>query len=345
MIKCPVCGRYIAKTDDFCGWCEADRRKQGMMNESDQDEMVLEPPPPFYRSAWFLWLALILVAPIGIFLLWKYHDWPKAGKWVLSVFFAALFTGMLVLLLSSLGSAHDPQGGGTDSSSGTVSTPQIRETVVIRDKDRAELLKIGDEALLDTLYDIGIQTIWKVSINEERETIRILADVTNDILIQYQDGALEDIYNDVEPRRYYYCADNSHDVYSYRTDTVIMFANAAKKAEREAREKEAFKSYSYDNLLKYNTAELIGTMVRFDGTVHPVSETDEMLKLRVDIDGDEEQVAYVYYAKTESRALNFDEGAYIRVYGQTNGSERYLTDDQTERFVPRISARYIDPVE
>ncbi len=46
----------------------------------------------FYQKPWFMWVMLIFFAPVGIFLIWKYHPEIKKGiKIVLTVVFALWF--------------------------------------------------------------------------------------------------------------------------------------------------------------------------------------------------------------------------------------------------------------
>jgi hypothetical protein len=52
----------------------------------------------FYETNWFLWLTLILCAPIGIFVLWKFHSEETTKlKMILSVIFLALFIVMIIV--------------------------------------------------------------------------------------------------------------------------------------------------------------------------------------------------------------------------------------------------------
>ena len=51
----------------------------------------------FYERNWFLWLSLILFAPFGIFVLWKFHsEESTALKTILTVIFAMLFVGGII---------------------------------------------------------------------------------------------------------------------------------------------------------------------------------------------------------------------------------------------------------
>lgn len=45
----------------------------------------------FYKESWFMWVSLVLFAPLGIFLMWKYGQLKENVKIVLSVVFAVIF--------------------------------------------------------------------------------------------------------------------------------------------------------------------------------------------------------------------------------------------------------------
>lgn len=63
------------------------------------------PKTPFFSRAWVMWAALVLFAPLGIFLLFRQHpDWDKRRKITISAIFAALW---LILLIA--GSAETPE--------------------------------------------------------------------------------------------------------------------------------------------------------------------------------------------------------------------------------------------
>lgn len=63
------------------------------------------PKTPFFSRAWVMWTALVLLAPLGIFLLYRQHpEWDKRRKITISAIFAALW---LILLIA--GSAETPE--------------------------------------------------------------------------------------------------------------------------------------------------------------------------------------------------------------------------------------------
>lgn len=63
---------------------------------------------PFYTKSWFMWVMLIFIAPVGIFLMWKYRNFNKILKVVLSVFFGFVF------LVAIIPSSNDSKSTPTD---------------------------------------------------------------------------------------------------------------------------------------------------------------------------------------------------------------------------------------
>lgn len=45
----------------------------------------------FYEKTWFMWVCLIFIAPVGIFLMWKYNKFNKVARIILSVIFGLVF--------------------------------------------------------------------------------------------------------------------------------------------------------------------------------------------------------------------------------------------------------------
>lgn len=62
----------------------------------------------FYERNWFLWLSLFLFAPLGIFILWRYHEEKHvAFKAILTILFAAIFVCGVVFSIKSVTGHHD----------------------------------------------------------------------------------------------------------------------------------------------------------------------------------------------------------------------------------------------
>lgn len=45
----------------------------------------------FYYKPWFIWLSLVIFAPLGIFLLWKSKRYPKVLSIIITILSAILF--------------------------------------------------------------------------------------------------------------------------------------------------------------------------------------------------------------------------------------------------------------
>lgn len=55
------------------------------------------PKKPFFQRSWVLILSLLLLAPVGIFLLWKNKkEWPKLVKILISIIFGAIWLLALI---------------------------------------------------------------------------------------------------------------------------------------------------------------------------------------------------------------------------------------------------------
>ena len=59
----------------------------------------------FYQKTWFIILTLLIFAPIGIFLLFKYTSWAKSVKIVLAVISLIIFIPILIAALSDKSSS------------------------------------------------------------------------------------------------------------------------------------------------------------------------------------------------------------------------------------------------
>ena len=116
-IVCPKCGRQLVLIDKEK--IEKELKKQeekGKIEEIKKEQR--KDKPKFYTLSWFMWLTLILFAPVGIYLMWQYHpEIKKELKIVLSVLFSAFF---LYALIS--------QPEETTTSSNNEKTPSVKQT-------------------------------------------------------------------------------------------------------------------------------------------------------------------------------------------------------------------------
>lgn len=85
-IVCPKCGRQLENVKET-------------INEKKEESIVDK--PKFYKQNWFMWIMLILFAPIGILLMWKFHpEMKKKSKTILTVIFIIFFIFMFSIMSS-----------------------------------------------------------------------------------------------------------------------------------------------------------------------------------------------------------------------------------------------------
>ena len=72
-----------------------------------------EEKPKFYATNWFMWLTLILFAPIGIVCMWKYKRFPDTTRKILTAVFSLYFIGMMAYV-NSPGYAQQAQAQAQD---------------------------------------------------------------------------------------------------------------------------------------------------------------------------------------------------------------------------------------
>lgn len=57
-------------------------------------------PKPVYKTKWFIWLMLILLTPVGVFLLWKYSGYKRIPKIIITAAFGTLLMwGILIFAI------------------------------------------------------------------------------------------------------------------------------------------------------------------------------------------------------------------------------------------------------
>ncbi len=120
----------------------------------------------FFQKPWFMWLALIFLAPIGIFLMWKYSKLNGAIKIILSIVFGTFF--IMAITPSSKNEYPAPSNdGGVSKPAIQLIKPdeakkidkQIWEALLLSEKIHAEMTKAsaqyanGQISKLD-FYDI-----------------------------------------------------------------------------------------------------------------------------------------------------------------------------------------------
>lgn len=90
---CKFCGGEIDKSSIVCPKCGRQLQviKKEITNTTNDNQ------PKFYEQQWFMWLMLVLFAPVGIFLMWKFNDTlKKKTKIILTVVFVIFFLIMMI---------------------------------------------------------------------------------------------------------------------------------------------------------------------------------------------------------------------------------------------------------
>lgn len=88
---CKFCGQIIDGDALVCSFCGRRLDTENIQFNQNSNNMNVK-GKKFYEKNWFLWLMLILITPVGIFLLWKYHPkMKKTLKIILTIVFAIYF--------------------------------------------------------------------------------------------------------------------------------------------------------------------------------------------------------------------------------------------------------------
>ncbi len=97
-IVCPKCGRQLQNVKDI------------QDNKIESKEIDNNNKSKFYEQTWFMWIMLIIFAPIGIFFMWKFHpEMKKKTKIILTAVFAILF----IIIMTSNNDETDNNTGNT----------------------------------------------------------------------------------------------------------------------------------------------------------------------------------------------------------------------------------------
>ncbi len=105
-VVCPKCGRQLELIK------ENEKKESSETKENHRDSNVEK--PKFYTQNWFMWVMLIVFAPIGIFLMWKFHpEMKKNLKIILTVVFAIFF--IIVYLANGSDTENPSSDYGTDN--------------------------------------------------------------------------------------------------------------------------------------------------------------------------------------------------------------------------------------
>ena len=122
---CKFCGEQIDKESIVCPKCG--RQIQNVSDNKeikvDTNKSSVETKPKFYEQNWFMWIMLIFFAPVGIFLMWKFHPEMKNNtKKVLTIVFAIFFIMIMV-------SANNEDNENSDSTNQYSTNKKVEVTV------------------------------------------------------------------------------------------------------------------------------------------------------------------------------------------------------------------------
>lgn len=92
---CKYCGEEIDKSSIVCPKCGRQLqvvKKDERKNETVSANTEKNNKPKFYEQQWFMWVMLVLFAPIGILFMWKFDNrLSKKVKIILTVVFSIFF--------------------------------------------------------------------------------------------------------------------------------------------------------------------------------------------------------------------------------------------------------------
>ena len=110
---CKFCGEEIDKSSIVCPKCGRQLKavkKEESSSTRKNSETKYDESSKFYTKVWFMWVMLVFFAPVGVFLLWKFHpEMKKNTKIIITVVFAILF------LAIAFGSTNSETASNNDS--------------------------------------------------------------------------------------------------------------------------------------------------------------------------------------------------------------------------------------
>lgn len=116
---CKFCGEKIDKDSIVCSKCG--RQLELVKNVEEKQETSTKENAKFYEQPWFMWLMLIIFAPVGILLMWKFNTkMKKSTKIILSIVFGIVF-------LIALTGSEEPSVDNTGSNNNIVNNEVVKE--------------------------------------------------------------------------------------------------------------------------------------------------------------------------------------------------------------------------
>ena len=139
---CKFCGEEIEKDSMVCPKCGRQLKvvkKEASSSSKKSNETKYDESGKFYTTAWFMWVMLIFFAPVGIFLMWKFHpEMKKNTKIILTIVFAILFLA-IAFGENSDETATNNDSSNSNSNSNTVSKVKV-EVIDFSGMSESEIL-------------------------------------------------------------------------------------------------------------------------------------------------------------------------------------------------------------
>ncbi|MEG0134127.1 MAG: DUF4352 domain-containing protein [Clostridium sp.] len=109
----------------------------------------------FYNTSWFMWLMLVIITPVGIFLLWRNEKINKGGKIALTIAFSVIFLAAVGMNMGDTPSTN-PQVQSQSSGDSTNSKP--KEEVK---KEEKKVYTVGQTFNYNGEYELTIDKVYK----------------------------------------------------------------------------------------------------------------------------------------------------------------------------------------
>lgn len=129
----------------------------------------------FYKQKWFMWLALIIFAPLGIFLIWKYDEYNNKRNIILTNVFMIWF---LIFLIPSIAIGTQVNG---------IAQAQKQEQLLIESNKKAaqevdvKIKALGEpsQVTLEKTNDVkSIRTSYNALSSDQKEFVTQVAILT-----------------------------------------------------------------------------------------------------------------------------------------------------------------------
>lgn len=158
---CKFCGTKIDNDSLVCPECgkqlKENKKENKEENKKENKKEVIsekkEVQKKFYEQQWFMWVMLVLFAPVGIFLMWRFNDKMTKGiKIILSIVFAILFLSVMTSGGDESISENEISTNNNSNNSSEVSKEQV-EIIDFSSMSEHEILNWCNEKNLDCQFE------------------------------------------------------------------------------------------------------------------------------------------------------------------------------------------------